>query len=201
MSLAVNTYNNNYAMPVKKNTGMQVSLNTIDKLSFKSKTESTDLVKRENPVNKTGEYALAISKSFYQALGTSARVCLSLLNFNSLTSDDDGGLNFTGLATIGVIATVATFAFVLPKAIYQANIDFFTKEKELDVYSRESSFKSTVYEKLDEKTKKASPQELEKLSEQSLKLKMANSKLPDSIKNSQNFAVKAFAKGYCFGNP
>lgn len=191
MSFSINTYTNNYALPAKNNRNIPVQLKKFDNVSFKSKGESTNPTEYKNPINKAGEYALAISKSFYSALGTSSRVCFEL----GMSSSDDG-FDLPTLATIGVLATVVTFAVQLPKAIYQANVDFFTKKKEMDVYSRDSSFRSTVYEKLDKKSEEADPQELKKLSKQALKLKMAENKMPDCIKNSQNFAARAFLKGF-----
>ncbi|MEI7474983.1 MAG: hypothetical protein WCK67_09420 [bacterium] len=202
MSFSVNSYNNSFAMPLKKNVTAANSVHKVCKTAFKANDKSIDTAEYENPINKVGEYALALSKSFYLALGTSARFCFEIFgrspsrHFSSSGDDDDAGSQLALMLTVGMVVTAVTFALVLPKALYQANIDFFTKKKDMDVYSRDNSFRKNVYENFDERSKKASPEEIKKLSEQSLKLKMANNKLPAFLQNTKNFAVRSFLKGF-----
>ncbi len=141
----------------------------------------------ENPVNRVGEYFNAISKSIYRAAGVSFRTFIHALACGAGSDDDNPIIH---AATIGLLVGAATFVFTLPYNIYKANIDFFRRKKEMDVFVRENKAEQTMYEQMDEKIKNGDTNQKDNY----MKLRMARSKPADSLK--KNIGSSEFAKGF-----
>lgn len=128
----------------------------------------------ENPVNQTGEYFNALNKSFYKSLGIGSRVFISIYPGNS----SDLGTT----AIIGGVAAAAAFLYNLPKNLYQANIDYFTKRKQMDVFVRENSIEKDTYDKMNEKIKKGDKNQIDNYQ----KIRLARSDAPEELTKKSN---------------
>ncbi len=159
--------------------------------SFTGKKENTSTKSKEkeyqNPVNKVGEYFNAISKSIYRAAGISFKTFIYALASGAGKDDDNPVLQ---AATIGLVVGAATFVFTLPYNIYKANIDFFRRKKEMDVFVRENAAEQELYEQIDKKVKNGDKNQQENY----MKVRMARSEPAASLK--QNTALDQFTRGF-----
>ncbi len=174
----------NFTKAYPKQNLQRAFTGAVNKSSNKKEENSQEY---KNPVNKVGEYFNAISKSIYRAAGVSFRTFIHALACGA-ASDDDNPL--IKAATVGLIVGAATFVFTLPYNIYKANIDFFRRKKEMDVFIRENSAEQKMYEQIDEKVKNGNKNQQENY----MKVRMARSRPATDLK--QNTALNQFTKGF-----
>jgi len=54
---------------------------------------------------------------------------------------------------IGVVAGLATLGLTLPPKLYNTKVNAYAREKEMDVFSRQKSAQSNIYEDIDDEIK------------------------------------------------
>ena len=104
--------------------------------------------KYENPVNRGTERNLAILAS----VGASA-----------LTGAVAGGLStlfpkikasgWKGPVGIGALAGLLTLVLTLPQKLYSTKVNAYARQKEMDVFSRQKSAQSNIYEDINDEIK------------------------------------------------
>lgn len=103
----------------------------------------------ENPINRGTEKGLAVLSS----LGGSTLVGASAAVISSAfigAGSKNRALKFSG---IGVVAGLATLLLTLPAKLYNTKVKAFTREKEMDVFSRDKELKSNIMEEVDKEVK------------------------------------------------
>lgn len=145
---------------------MQVTkIQTLTKSpNFKRKSDDY-----ENPVSRSTEKNLAILSSVAGA-GVAGGIVGGITQYalkETKYAPKHYGL-LAGLAT-GAVYLLVT----LPARIYQTKVSVFTKEKEMDIFSRDRNLKSNLTEEVDKEVQ--SPDvSLDKKLDDNLKLQMAN---------------------------
>ena len=119
-------------------------VNNSNLIKFKSKTNSMGKNGYENPINRKTERNLAVLQSF--GAGTLVGV-LAAFATKSLTK--------AGKAPIiaGVCAGLATIGLMLPSKLYNTKVNAYAREKEMDVFSRQKSAQSNIYEDINDEIK------------------------------------------------
>lgn len=103
----------------------------------------------ENPINRKTEKGLAI----WSSIGGSALVGATAAGIGSCfikSGTKNRGLKLGG---IGAAAGLLTLALTLPAKIYDTKVRAFTREKEMDVFSRDRELKSNILEEVDNEVK------------------------------------------------
>ena len=103
----------------------------------------------ENPINRKAEKRLAIwgNIGFSTIVGGTAAL---LGTFLIGKGSPHRGLKLGG---IGLGAGLITMALTLPAKIYDTKVRAFTREKEMDVFSREKDLKSNMMEEINNEVK------------------------------------------------
>lgn len=113
------------------------------KPNFRAKTEDY-----ENPISRKSERNLAILGS----VGGSALVgVLGGLASTLIPKVKASGWKYPTL--IGVAAGLATLGLTLPPKLYNTKVNAYAREKEMDVFSRQKSAQSNIYEDIDNEVK------------------------------------------------
>lgn len=157
-------FSNSTTVPKSSETKTSIEVNNRNKVAVEPK-------QYENPVSKTGEYFIAMNHSYKKSLKTAGKVFIEIVRLGGVGTSDDLGsfIAFTGLVGAGV--GLGVFLFNFPKDMYEANVHFFTKSKEMDVYVRNNFAEQTIYEKLDTKVDKSNKEESDELYGQFIKVK------------------------------
>lgn len=103
----------------------------------------------ENPINRKTEKGLAI----WGSIGGSALVGATAAGIGSCfikSGVKNRGLKLGG---IGAAAGLLTLALTLPEKLYDTKVRAFTREKEMDVFSRDRELKSNILEEVDNEVK------------------------------------------------
>lgn len=103
----------------------------------------------ENPINRKTEKGLAI----WGSIGGSALVGATAAGIGSCfikSGSKNRGLKLGG---IGAAAGLLTLALTLPAKLYDTKVRAFTREKEMDVFSRDRELKSNILEEVDNEVK------------------------------------------------
>ena len=100
----------------------------------------------ENPINRGTEKGLAI----WGSIGGSAIVGATAAGIGSCFIKSGAKSRGLKLGGIGAAAGLLTLALTLPAKIYDTNVRAFTREKEMDVFSRDRELKEVDKEVKDE---------------------------------------------------
>ena len=60
---------------------------------------------------------------------------------------------YAGLILIGIVAGLAMLGLTLPPKLYNTKVNAYAREKEMDVFSRQKSAQSNIYEDIDNEVK------------------------------------------------
>ena len=96
----------------------------------------------ENPINRGTEKGLAI----WGSIGGSALVGATAAGIGSCFIKSGAAKRALKLGGIGVAAGLLTMALTLPAKLYNTKVNAFTREKEMDVFSRDRELKSNIME-------------------------------------------------------
>ena len=102
----------------------------------------------ENPVNRGTERNLAILMS----VGGSALAGVVAGGASTLFPKIKA-TGWTGPVGIGLVAGLLTLGLTLPQRLYATKVNAFAREKEMDVFSRQKSAQSSIYEDINEEIK------------------------------------------------
>lgn len=102
----------------------------------------------ENPVSRNTEKKLAILVSS----GTAALVGL-VAGGISTCFDKIKATGWKGPVGVGAAAAVLTLALTLPQKLYSTRVNAYVREKEMDVFSRQKSAQSNIYEDINDEIK------------------------------------------------
>lgn len=103
----------------------------------------------ENPINRGTEKGLAI----WGSIGGSALVGATAAGIGSCFIKSGAKNRALKLSGIGVAAGLLTMALTLPAKLYNTKVRAFTREKEMDVFSRDRELKSNIMEQVDKEVK------------------------------------------------
>ena len=112
-------------------------------MSFRAKSGSY-----ENPVNRGTEKNLAVLTS----VGGSALVG-TIFGFLSTCFPKIKATGWKGPVGVGAVAGLLTLALTLPQRLYSTKVNAYVREKEMDVFSRQKSAQSNIYEDINEEIK------------------------------------------------
>lgn len=117
---------------------------SVKAIPFKSNNTEIQKPAYENPINRSTERNLAILNS----LGASALLGVIA---GGVTTIFKKGWKIPTL--IGGIAGLLSMAISLPAKLYQVKVSAFSREKEMDVFSRKKEAQSTIYEDINKEVK------------------------------------------------
>ena len=103
----------------------------------------------ENPINRGTEKGLAI----WGSIGGSALVGATAAGIGSCFIKSGAKNRALKLSGIGAAAGLLTMALTLPATLYNTKVRAFTREKEMDVFSRDRELKSNIMEEVDKEVK------------------------------------------------
>ncbi len=103
----------------------------------------------ENPINRGTEKGLAI----WGSIGGSALVGATAAGIGSCFIKSGAKNRALKLSGIGAAAGLLTMALTLPAKLYNTKIRAFTREKEMDVFSRDRELKSNIMEEVNNEIK------------------------------------------------
>ena len=103
----------------------------------------------ENPINRGTEKGLAI----WGSIGGSALVGATAAGIGSCFIKSGAKNRALKLSGIGVAAGLLTMALTLPAKLYNTKVRAFTREKEMDIFSRDRELKSNIMEQIDKEVK------------------------------------------------
>ena len=103
----------------------------------------------ENPINRGTEKGLAI----WGSIGGSALVGATAAGIGSCFIKSGVKNRALKLSGIGVGAGLITMALTLPAKLYNTKVNAFTREKEMDVFSRDRELKSNIMEEVNKEVK------------------------------------------------
>lgn len=103
----------------------------------------------ENPINRGTERGLAI----WGSIGGSALVGATAAGIGSCFIKSGAKNRALKLSGIGVAAGLLTMAITLPAKLYNTKVRAFTREKEMDVFSRDRELKSNIMEEVNKEVK------------------------------------------------
>lgn len=106
-------------------------------------------VEYENPINRGTEKGLAI----WGSIGGSALVGATAAGIGSCFIKSGTAKRALKLGGIGVAAGLLTMALTLPAKLYNTKVNAFTREKEMDVFSRDRELKSNMMEQVNDEIK------------------------------------------------
>lgn len=116
-----------------------MAISAINSINFKSTNSNY-----ENPINRKTERNLAI-------LTSSGASALAGVIAGGLTSCVTKGKKMP--IAVGVCAALATLGLMLPSKLYNTKVSAYAREKEMDVFSRQKSAQSNIYEDINEEIK------------------------------------------------
>ena len=119
----------------------------------------------ENPVSRKTEKNLAVLGS----IGGSATAGIIGAGITTLFTQK-GAYKLPAL--VGAVVAAVGLALTLPSALYQAKVGSFTREKEMDVFSRERSAATNIFEGIDGQIQNGAP--LEQTIDNYMKAQMGN---------------------------
>ena len=102
----------------------------------------------ENPVNRGTERNLAILTS----VGGSALVGLIAGGLSKFIPKIQA-TGWKGPTAVGVAAGLLSLGLTLPQKLYSTKVNAFAREKEMDVFSRQKSAQSSIYEDINDEIK------------------------------------------------
>ena len=102
----------------------------------------------ENPVNRGTERNLAILTS----VGGSALVGLIVGKLSEFIPKIKA-TGWKGPTAVGLGAGLLTLGLTLPQKLYSTKVNAFAREKEMDVFSRQKSAQSSIYEDINDEIK------------------------------------------------
>ena len=111
--------------------------------AFKSKTQNY-----ENPVDRGTEKNLAVLMS----IGGSALAGIVAGGLSQFIPKIKS-TGWKGPVGIGVAAGLLTLGLTLPQKLYNTKVNAYVREKEMDVFSRQKSAQSNIYEDINEEIK------------------------------------------------
>ena len=111
--------------------------------AFRSKNQNY-----ENPVNRSTERNLAILMS----VGGSALAGLVVGGLSSCF-DKIKATGWKGPTAIGAAAGLLVLALTLPQRLYNTKVNAYVRQKEMDVFSRQKSAQSNIYEDINDEIK------------------------------------------------
>ncbi len=103
----------------------------------------------ENPINRGTEKGLAV----WGSIGGSALVGATAAGIGSCFIKAGTKARGWKLGGIGAAAGLITMALTLPAKLYNTKVNAFTREKEMDVFSRDRELKSNIMEEVDKEVK------------------------------------------------
>ncbi|MBQ8459809.1 hypothetical protein IJ541_06875 [bacterium] len=103
----------------------------------------------ENPINRGTEKGLAI----WGSIGGSTLVGLTAAGIGSCFIKSGAAKRALKLGGIGAAAGLATLLLTLPAKLYDTSVRAFTREKEMDVFSRDRELKSNIMEEVNKEVK------------------------------------------------
>ena len=103
----------------------------------------------ENPINRKTEKNLAI----WTSIGSSTLVGGTAAAFGSCCIGKGAKSRALKLGGIGVAAGLITMALTLPTKLYNTKVNAFTREKEMDVFSRDRDLKSNIMDEVNKEVK------------------------------------------------
>ncbi|MBQ4115037.1 hypothetical protein IJD34_06500 [bacterium] len=110
-------------------------------VNFKSKEKNNDEINYENPISRKTERNLAILK----ASGSGALVGIIAGFLTKCFTKTMKAPIITGIA-----AALATIGLMLPSSLYNTKVNAYAREKEMDVFSRQKSAQSNIYEDIND---------------------------------------------------
>lgn len=119
---------------------------SVSSIPFKS-TENTQVVEKpvyENPINRKTERNLAILSS----VGGSTLIGVIAGGAAALFKK-----GWKIPTYVGVAAGLASLALSLPAKLYQIKVGAFSREKEMDVFSRKKEAQTAIYEDINKEVK------------------------------------------------
>ena len=116
-----------------------MAINAVSSINFKSTNPNY-----ENPINRKTERNLAI-------LASSGTGALAGVIAGGLTSCVTKGKKMP--IAVGICAALATIGLMLPSKLYNTKVKAYAKEKEMDVFARQKSAQSNIYEDINEEIK------------------------------------------------
>lgn len=102
-------------------------------------------------------------------------------NSNKSFANKIGGPIAVIVGFVALMALVYTI-YNMPKAMYNAKVNTFKKQKDMDVYIKGNAVEKELYNQMNERAKTADSEEKEKLKLQYAKLKAAKNVVPDFVK-------------------
>lgn len=103
----------------------------------------------ENPINRKSEKNLAI----WESIGGSTLVGATAAGIGSCFIKAGAKSRALKLGGIGAAAGLLTMALTLPAKLYNTKVNAFTREKEMDVFSRDRDLKSNIMEEVNKEVK------------------------------------------------
>ncbi len=103
----------------------------------------------ENPINRKSERNLAI----WGNLGTGALLGATAAGITSFCIEKGTKNRALAISGIGIGAGLAYLALTLPAKLYNTKVNAFTREKEMDVFSRDKDLKSNIMEEVNKEVK------------------------------------------------
>jgi len=119
--------------------------NFYPKMTFKSSGNS----EYENPINRSTERNLAI----WGSLGASTLAGLTSAGITSCFIENGAKHRSKILTGIGTLVGLTTLALSLPAKLYDTKVKAFTREKEMDVFTRDRELKSNIMAEVNEEIK------------------------------------------------
>lgn len=114
------------------------------KPQFRAKNENY-----ENPIDRKSEKNLAV----WTNIGAGVLVGATGTGIASCFLGEGTKARWWKSGGIGAAVGLAYLAFTLPSKIYNTKVSAFTREKEMDVYSRERELKANIMEEVDKEVK------------------------------------------------
>lgn len=103
----------------------------------------------ENPINRSTEKNLAI----WTSIGSSTLIGGTAAALGSCFIGKGANSRALKLGGIGVVAGLITMALTLPSKLYNTKVNAFTREKEMDVFTRDRDLKSNIMEEVNKEVK------------------------------------------------
>lgn len=161
---------------------------TLNKVSFKGTPDKNknDYDDPKNPINKFGEYCSAVQQCFYKSLKTGYKTFTQVAYFGALTttSSDDIGYLLAVSSIIGLVVAVGTLITELPKNLYEAHVNFFTKKEQANADLASYETETALFKQINKKAKTSDEKEKEQLAIDLLKVKKAET----GVRDYKNFS-------------
>ncbi len=103
----------------------------------------------ENPINRKTEKGLTI----WGSVGTGAVLGATAAGISTCFIKETAKYRYGKAGLIGLAVMAATMALTLPAKLYNTKVRAFTREKEMDVYSRDRELKSNLLTEVDKEVK------------------------------------------------